>query len=150
MSKMLLYGAAAFLAFAPTSFSDVAMAASDHADAESACASAGMQPGNLDFTDCVRTLEQFGPTQSGYSSYDAPATLRFIAYVGPNALRFMDYAGPSLTSDAVIDPVVYTGGQSSADVACAGFGLPMGSAAYRQCVGNLSAATWQDDLASHG
>jgi hypothetical protein len=143
MSKrVLLYAAAAFMAVSSAGFVSTAMGAPRAASVHGVCANAGFQKGDVQYSDCVKTLRQFArPDAWSLQSVSATSAV-------PNASRFMAYAGPR--SDVVTGPHdFFTGGHRAAQVrACAGLGL--GSEALRQCIGNLNAATWQDDLASHG
>lgn len=140
-NRILHYAAAAFMAVSSIGFVGTAMAAPHHADVRGLCTSAGFQQGDVQFSDCVKSLQKF--TQPNVWSSSA-----YAASSVPNASRFMAYAGPQ---GGVVTGRrdFFTGGHRSAEVrACAGLGL--GSEGLRQCVGNLDAATWQDDLASHG
>jgi len=89
------------------------------------CAQMGLEPGQLDFAYCVESLRQSAagmPRLNHRFGYYALATPR-------NEERYLAETG------------VYGGDQLSREGrACAGVGLPVGSQAFRQCVGNLDAS----------
>jgi hypothetical protein len=135
-NRVLVFAATAFMAASSAGFASAAMAAPRHASPQSACTSAGYQPGDVGFSDCVRTLRQ--ETRPDIWS-SAQAT-----YADPeDAGRFMALAGSRPSPNRFSD-----GSRASEIRACAGLGL--GSAALRQCVGNLDAAKWQEEISGQG
>jgi hypothetical protein len=140
-NRVLVVAAAAFMAASSAGFASAAMAAPRHASPQSACTSAGYQPGEVGFSDCVRTLRQ--ETRPDIWS-SAQAT-----YADPeDAGRFMALAGRRSGTATPSQNRFSDGSRASEIQACAGLGL--GSAALRQCVGNLDAAKWQEEISGQG
>lgn len=140
-NRVLLFAAAAFMAASSAGIVSTAMAAPRHANLHGICTDVGLQRGETEFSDCVRSLRQSARTDSWSPQAAADPAV-------PNASRFMAYAGPG--AGLTTSPRDYfTSDHRAREVqACSDLGLHSG--ALRQCAANFGAATFQDELASHG
>jgi hypothetical protein len=140
MSKrVLLFTAAALMATSSAGFVRTAMAGPRHVSVQDVCTSAGFQQGNLQYSDCVKTLQ-------GYARSDVPSSRANDAtYAVPNESRFTAYAGNNSGPRPDLDAGA---GHLAAVRACEGLGLH--SQTLRQCVGNLDAAMWQEEISGQG
>ena len=91
------------------------------------CLQTGYEPGQLEYLYCVESLRE--------SAGNLPLSHRpgYYAEAAPmNGERYLAESG-------------FYGGDQGARIsgACAALGLPAGSQAFRQCVGNLDASMWE-------